>query len=261
MPASQAGRRGFESRLPLQNPSESVVYSPRFCCAKSLTPFDSKRESRPALVADVCSTRLRSWARDLQIASTIASYSVGSPPQGSLIFRGTCRSGGTPSACTTFAMAALPGSSMLTTRSKLPMSIPRTSCGVCLLASMPKTACKVWTAFLVSFLFCGLMPAETIRAVGEDTLESRLCEVLDPQAPARVPGAHEAKTAAVPPVLPAVDRHRPTEPVRLLVIHPARLAVLLGDLDSPYKAMNDPTSAGYAWRAAHGRGAIADSQL
>ena len=30
MPASQAGRRRFESGLPLQNPLESVVYSSRF---------------------------------------------------------------------------------------------------------------------------------------------------------------------------------------------------------------------------------------
>jgi hypothetical protein len=38
--SSQAGRRGFEPRLPLQNPSFSVTYSPRFCCTKSQTTQD-----------------------------------------------------------------------------------------------------------------------------------------------------------------------------------------------------------------------------
>jgi len=44
MPVYQAGRRGLEPRIPLQNHSESVIYDPRSGCTKSLTPFDSNRD-------------------------------------------------------------------------------------------------------------------------------------------------------------------------------------------------------------------------
>jgi hypothetical protein len=67
---------------------------------------------RQAPAADVCSSCFRSCARALQMLGALASYSVWSVPQGSLIFHRTWRSGGTPSACTALAILSLPRSSL-----------------------------------------------------------------------------------------------------------------------------------------------------